>query len=418
MRKSIALLLSAFFLFISSGFFVSAAEERKGTDEEVLSIAARTVMAWYCTVSFVCDTPVSNDCFSGWQPEDFNYSGEITENKQETLMLFAWISRMFFDDSFNYGEQYHVSGGDDEKGMLFEVPERVMLETINMYLACPNISLEEWPFYDKHAKAFLLRVPGGIGGGTGGEGDWTLTQTSDGNWLAHFSCLDRYLLDVPSPELEDITLELTPEYKVVSINMRVPLQSLQWKTAPQKTSYRIGEALDFSGSTLKATHASGASWDVPITADMVSGYNPSRTGQQTIRVNYHNKYLDFNVTVQAASTDSNNRPSEPTTSAKPTDGPQTPPTKDEHSEPIQPGITTIPDQSESTPSESIIPSENEKGTSVQSTEKTQISGTTPEKDSGFPLWGMILLAGIVVVAGGAATVVILMKMGKIPFLKK
>ena len=66
MRKSIALLLSAFFLFISSGFFVSAAEERKGTDEEVLSIAARTVMAWYCTVSFVCDTPVSNDCFSGW----------------------------------------------------------------------------------------------------------------------------------------------------------------------------------------------------------------------------------------------------------------------------------------------------------------------------------------------------------------
>lgn len=424
MRKSIALLL-AMFLFINSSFVVFATGgTERASAEEVLSIADRTVKLWYCATTFGKTT---DGVFENWQPENFNYISTVNKDNQSTILRFAWASRMFFDTSFDY-TQYEIQGGSHIEDLLYRVPKNIMLETIKKYVVCPNLSIEQLPFYDDAANAFVFTSFGGFGGGVSDK-YWSLTKKSNGNWLA------KYAQPGPDddntyPALEKFSVEMTDDYKVVSISLDVDIQSLQWKTAPKKTSYKTGEALNLDGATLKAIHTSGAAWEIPVTADMVSGYNPSQTGKQTIRVNYYNKSLDFQVTVQAPSTTSSNRPSESTTSAKPTDKPTSRPTNriptqtinSSTSEPLQPGITTVPAESESTSNESVTtPSENE--TSAQSTEKTQKTNTisvntVPEKNGGFPLWGIILIVGIVVVAGGTTAVVILIKKGKISFLKK
>lgn len=424
MRKSLVLLLSIF-LFINSSFLVSATggTERAST-EEVLSIAGRTVTLWYCATTF--GKPIDS-VFENWQPENFNYISTVNKNNQSTILRFAWASRMFFDEDFDY-TQYEIQGGSHSEDLLYRVPKNVMLETIKKYVVCPNLSIEQLPFYDNAANAFVFTSFGGFGGGVSDK-YWSLTKKSNGNWLA------KYAQSGPNddntyPALEKFSIEMTDDYKVVSISLDVDIQSLQWKTAPKKTSYKTGEALNLDGATIKANHKSGAFWEVPVTADMVTGYNTSQAGSQTVRVSYYNQYLDFQVTVQAPSTPPSNRPSEPTASAKPTDKPTSRPTNriptqttnSSTSEPLQPGITTVPAESETTSNEPVTtPSENE--TSAQSTEKIQTTNTVsvntvPEKNGGFPLWGIILIVGIVVVAGGTAAVVILIKNGKIPFLKK
>lgn len=425
MRKSIALLL-ALFLFASSSFFVSAAEEKERvSNEEVQSIASRTVTLWYCATTF---GKTIDSVFENWQPENFNYDSRITTYNAETIIRFAWTSRMFFDDSFNY-EQYEIHGGEYLEDLIYRVPKDIMIETIKKYITCPNLSVEQLPFYDKAANAFVFTSLGGFGGGVGDK-YWTITKKSNGNWLAKYfqTGLDE---DNTYPALEKFTIEMTSDYKVVSVLLDVDLQSVSWKTAPQKTSYKTGETLNLGGATLKAKHKSGASWEVPVTADMVTGYNPNEAGKQTIRVNYYNKSLDFQVTVQAPSTSTTkptDRPTDKPTDkpiSRPTSQPTTQPTQDTPITPQQGTTTTVPSIGESTSKElTTTLSGNTSNTSTQSPESTQPTDivpadTDPKKDSGFPLLGIFLIAGIVVVAGGgAAAVAILIKKGKFPLLKK
>lgn len=57
------------------------------------------------------------------------------------------------------------------------------------------------------------------------------------------------------------------------------MEDLSWKTMPGKTTYAKGESLDLTGGVLTAKHGTGKTFDIPLTADMVSGYDPEKTGQ-------------------------------------------------------------------------------------------------------------------------------------------
>ena len=56
------------------------------------------------------------------------------------------------------------------------------------------------------------------------------------------------------------------------------------KTAPTKVIYNKGESLNLTGGKITITRQSGEKQDVYITSSMVSGYDSSKTGKQTIIV--------------------------------------------------------------------------------------------------------------------------------------
>ena len=74
---------------------------------------------------------------------------------------------------------------------------------------------------------------------------------------------------------------------------------ITWKSKPAKTTYITGQPLDLSGAVITATYTSGSVEDIQVTADMVSGYDPNKTGPQTLTVTYAGKTVTFTVTVEA-----------------------------------------------------------------------------------------------------------------------
>ena len=69
-------------------------------------------------------------------------------------------------------------------------------------------------------------------------------------------------------------------------------------TLPTKTNYEYNEALDLTGGTVQKVMASGTIVaPVSLTQSMVSGYDATRIGAQTITVNYEGKQGNFGVIV-------------------------------------------------------------------------------------------------------------------------
>ena len=69
------------------------------------------------------------------------------------------------------------------------------------------------------------------------------------------------------------------------------------KTNPNKTQYKYGEELDLTGATISVVKGSGTI-EIPVTEDMVSGYDKEKLGEQTIKVTYGGEEATFKVTVK------------------------------------------------------------------------------------------------------------------------
>lgn len=83
------------------------------------------------------------------------------------------------------------------------------------------------------------------------------------------------------------TFEIAPVVNSVSI-----------KTAPAKTEYVKGTALDVTGGVITAFLSNGETEDIPMTADMCSGFDSSKVGEQTVTVTYEGKPASFTVNVK------------------------------------------------------------------------------------------------------------------------
>lgn len=78
----------------------------------------------------------------------------------------------------------------------------------------------------------------------------------------------------------------------------VSLSGIEVTTPPTKTTYDQGEALDVSGGEITLYYSDGASEVIPITEDMVSGFDSSVAGTNTITVSYGGKTATFRVIVE------------------------------------------------------------------------------------------------------------------------
>ena len=90
------------------------------------------------------------------------------------------------------------------------------------------------------------------------------------------------------------------ESGIVSVQAHAPavtLEKIEIATKPTKTVYRIGEALDTSGLTLKATYSDGTTKNI-TGGFTVSGFDSVTAGTKTVTVSYEGKKTTFTVTVK------------------------------------------------------------------------------------------------------------------------
>ena len=122
------------------------------------------------------------------------------------------------------------------------------------------------------------------------------------------------------PEVKEITQDMVTGFDSSKENTKLPLKvtytengetketsydvsvkdtvtSISIKANPSKTEYRYGESLDLTGATISVVKGSGTI-DLPITDNMVSGYDPTAVGKQTVKVSYGGKDTTFEVTVK------------------------------------------------------------------------------------------------------------------------
>lgn len=75
--------------------------------------------------------------------------------------------------------------------------------------------------------------------------------------------------------------------------------SITLQTLPTKTEYAKGESLDLTGGVIMAnyTDGTGQKYSMKSSSVAVTGYDPDKTGKQTLTVTYGGKTLTFTVTV-------------------------------------------------------------------------------------------------------------------------
>ena len=86
--------------------------------------------------------------------------------------------------------------------------------------------------------------------------------------------------------------------KTTHVNIRVKSKtvlSFSVKSPIMKTEYLIGDEIDTTGGVLLVVYDDGTSEEVPITKNMLSGYDKSYMGTQTVTVTYAGASQTFNV---------------------------------------------------------------------------------------------------------------------------
>ena len=71
-------------------------------------------------------------------------------------------------------------------------------------------------------------------------------------------------------------------------------------TAPTKTEYTVGDELELAGMKVTAKYSDGSTEDIAVTDCEISGYDKTKTGEQTVTVTYEGKTNTFKVTVKEA----------------------------------------------------------------------------------------------------------------------
>lgn len=75
-------------------------------------------------------------------------------------------------------------------------------------------------------------------------------------------------------------------YPQLKGNRQIRIVSVDIVTEPTKTEYEQGDILDLSGGTIKISYEDETTATIPITKDMVSGYDMNLIGEQNVTVTY------------------------------------------------------------------------------------------------------------------------------------
>ncbi|WP_078427396.1 bacterial Ig-like domain-containing protein [Alkalihalobacterium alkalinitrilicum] len=97
----------------------------------------------------------------------------------------------------------------------------------------------------------------------------------------------------------DIVFDLEMVGKTSAKQQPIEAVNLEIVTAPNLVTYIEGEDLEVDGAVVRVTFSDGSTKDVEVTAEMVSGYDKSTLGTQTITVSVEGVATEFQVTVIA-----------------------------------------------------------------------------------------------------------------------
>lgn len=90
-----------------------------------------------------------------------------------------------------------------------------------------------------------------------------------------------------------------PQLRNLPQNLKEPAKSVRIIFLPDKLTYFEGEALDLSGGVIEVFYASGSTSQVPMTVDMISGFDNTKVGKQTLTVTYEGVTDTFEVMINA-----------------------------------------------------------------------------------------------------------------------
>lgn len=247
-------------------------------------------------------------CFSGyygtpdWHPDTMRFAGKLTEANQEAFLSAAWFLNWSLVDYETVDKDLVAEPiwGSGHVGYFYKFSADDMRRLLDATLVYDAASLAGLSYYREDADCFLIPYTDGWGGpGPELKKYATITQKENGNWLIQQRKPSPDVGVIPDhgQEIYQFDAEFTADYRLVSFE--IIMEKLTWKTPPAKTVYEKGEALDLSGAVITAHHGTGKSFDIPVTPDMVSGYDPEKTGKQTLTVTYGGRQITFDVTVAA-----------------------------------------------------------------------------------------------------------------------
>ena len=96
---------------------------------------------------------------------------------------------------------------------------------------------------------------------------------------------------------QTITVTYKGRTTTFEINVKAKSVTKIEVTSPNKLEYIEGQGLDLSGGKVKVFYDNGTSEEISLTDDMISGYDASIVGKQTIIVTYQGKTATFDVNV-------------------------------------------------------------------------------------------------------------------------
>ncbi len=96
------------------------------------------------------------------------------------------------------------------------------------------------------------------------------------------------------------TQTITVEYKGLQgkfqVSVKDKIKAISLNNEPNKNNYKKGEALDITGATIDIIKSSGIN-TIPVTYEMISGYNPQNSGLQVVTITYKGFKTKFLVLV-------------------------------------------------------------------------------------------------------------------------
>lgn len=111
--------------------------------------------------------------------------------------------------------------------------------------------------------------------------------------------LSGYDMSTAGEKTVTVTVNGVSDSFSITVVERPEMTSLELISQPDRTTFTIATAFDFTGAVVRATYADGSAMDIPVTMEMCSGGNIRKLGTQTITVTYGEKTTTFTVTVVA-----------------------------------------------------------------------------------------------------------------------
>lgn len=97
---------------------------------------------------------------------------------------------------------------------------------------------------------------------------------------------------------QTVTVTYQGKTTTFDVNVKDAVAKIEILTKPTKLTYKVGEAIDVTGGTLKVTKKSGTFETVNMTKEMIEGYDAQKAEEQTVTVKYEGVKATFKVTVE------------------------------------------------------------------------------------------------------------------------